>query len=242
MPERCHDQRASLPSQLGRLIVSVITLCFILLPSLSLSQEQTPLNEADEERVDTGPVKPADDPTSPRQHFRAPNAAELTGADAQRIYDELKESMAKGYSMSNVPGAVDYQNWDVYNLAPYRSAAHGRRIINNYANKIAKAYGKYEKSGKMPVGSILSKDSFLVSNDGGIVAGPLFVMEKMPAGFNKVSGDWRYSMIMPDGSIFGITKGTGDGRVSFCIGCHLAVEHQDHMHFMPKRYRRKKVN
>jgi len=38
-------------------------------------------------------------------------------------------------------------------------------------------------------------------------------MEKMPSGFSYVTGDWRYSMIMPDGSLFGETRGANDERV-----------------------------
>ena len=54
---------------------------------------------------------------------------------------------------------------------------------------------------------------------------PLFLMEKMPAGFSYVTGDWRYIMIMPDGSLFGETR--GDGAVTledaYCFGnCALA--------------------
>ena len=68
--------------------------------------------------------------------------------------------------------------------------------------------------------------------------GALFLMEKMPDGFNHASGNWRYTMIMPDGSIFGTTGGVGAKQVQFCISCHLAVEHQDHLFFIPEEYRR----
>jgi len=88
------------------------------------------------------------------------------------------------------------------------------------------------------VGSIIAKDSLAVTDDNKILPGPLFLMEKMPAGFNYVSGDWRYTMVMPDGSMFGTTNGVGSDNVKFCIACHLAVEAQDHLYFPPKQYRR----
>ena len=76
-----------------------------------------------------------------------------------------------------------------------------------------------------------------MTEDGEVLPAPLFVMEKMSANFSYVSGDWRYTMIMPDGSVFGTTKGENSDRVDFCIGCHLAVENQDHLYFVPKSIR-----
>ena len=62
----------------------------------------------------------------------------------------------------------------------------------------------------------------------------------MAPGFYEKSGDWRYTMIMPDGSLFGITKSEGSDRVEFCADCHRAVgKSQDHMFYIPKKYRKK---
>jgi hypothetical protein len=60
----------------------------------------------------------------------------------------------------------------------------------------------------------------------------------MEPGFSNASGDWRYTMIMPDGAVFGVTKGEGAERVEYCIGCHLARERHDHLYFPPESYRR----
>ncbi len=46
------------------------------------------------------------------------------------------------------------------------------------------------------------------------------------------------AMIMPDGSMFGTTKGKGAKRVEFRIPYHLAAERHDHLHFLPKPFRR----
>ena len=90
----------------------------------------------------------------------------------------------------------------------------------------------------MPAGAVMAKDSFAVTARGDVFLGPLFVMEKMPEGFNARSGDWRYTMIMPDGSLFGRTKGEGDKRVEFCITCHLSVAAEnDHLFFVPEATR-----
>jgi hypothetical protein len=90
----------------------------------------------------------------------------------------------------------------------------------------------------MPKGAVLAKDSLSVSKASAISVGPLFVMEKMGPGFAKVSGDWHYTMIMPDGSIFGVTNGKGAAQMKFCAECHAAVgDTQDHMFFLPAEFR-----
>ncbi|MFQ5763470.1 MAG: cytochrome P460 family protein [Rhodospirillales bacterium] len=177
------------------------------------------------------------DPKKPRRHFRIRNPKKLTPEEAQAIYDELRKTMGGGYALSKHPAAKAYQRWRRYNTTPYLSASHGQRYVNNYANAKGAAYGMFEKAGRLPVGAVIAKDSFTVIEGDAVSAGPLFIMEKMPQGFNYVSGDWRYTMIMPDGSIFGETKGENAAAVQFCIPCHLAAEQYDHLHFMPRDVR-----
>ena len=86
----------------------------------------------------------------------------------------------------------------------------------------------------MPVGSVLAKDSFEVTDRGDVITASLSLMEKMPAGFNPEGRDWRYTMIMPDGTLFGTTNGEGSERVAFCIECHIAAGRaQDQLFFIP---------
>ena len=135
--------------------------------------------------------------------------------------------------------AQDYQGWERLNTAPYVSATHGSRYVNNYPGpEAAEAYGQFEEIGAMPAGGRIAKDSFTVSPDGRVAVGPLFSMEKMPEGFNPASADWRYAMIMPDGSLFGVTNGQGSQNVQFCAECHAIVaDTQDSLYFMPEEYR-----
>ncbi|MGI9370987.1 MAG: cytochrome P460 family protein [Hyphomicrobiales bacterium] len=172
------------------------------------------------------------------EHFMAPNPAQLEGQAAEDVYLKLLDAMTEGYRLSRRSTAEDYLDWKRYNTAPYRSATHGRRFVNNYANMISKDYAKYEKAGEMPEGAVIAKDSFTVTEEGNVSPGPLFIMRKMQAGFNAASGDWRYSMIMPDGSFFGETNGEGAQQVKFCIGCHAAVKKNDHLFFVPDKYRK----
>lgn len=179
----------------------------------------------------------------PTRHFRVDKPAGLTPADALIIYSRILKDMVDGYALSLIPAAKSYSTWRRYNKTPYRSAQHGERYVNNYANGIAKNYGRFEEAGTMPVGAVLAKDSFAVTARGDVFSGPLFVMEKMPVGFNEESRDWRYSMIMPDGSLFGATNGVGSDRVQFCIACHKVVaEEFDQMFFIPKELRVRFLN
>lgn len=173
-------------------------------------------------------------PNRPRRHFRVRNPKFLDSAAAETIYQRLLGRMVAGYALS---GRTVYRGWKRYNRAPYISATHGRRYVNNYANAHGAAYGRFEAAGRLPVGALVAKDSFTVTEDGVIAPGPLFLMEKMPKGFNYASGDWRYSVIMPDGSILGVTRGENAEAVEYCVGCHLAAEDHDHLYFPPPAMR-----
>ena len=74
------------------------------------------------------------DPANPRRHFRLRNAAKVEPDEAREIYRQIGEEMAAGYRGSGHPVAAAYRGWRKYNLAPYRSATHGNRYVNNYAN------------------------------------------------------------------------------------------------------------
>ena len=177
------------------------------------------------------------DPDEPRRHFREQDTAELSPGAARAIYAALGEGLAAGYAASGDPVARAYRDWRQFNTAPYRSATHGRRYVNNYANEAGRAYGLFEAAGIFPVGAVIAKDSFVVGEAGEVRPGPLFIMEKMAAGFSYLTGDWRYTEIGPDGAVAGTTGGEGAARVEYCIACHLARERQDHLYFVPEAVR-----
>ncbi len=188
------------------------------------------------------PPAPAQDEASsayrPQGHFRVERPADLTDAEALSIYRRILDDSVAVYRLSGDPSAARYRRWLRVSTTPYRSATHGERFVSNYANDIGRAYRAFETAGPMPVGAILAKDSFAVTARGDVFTGPLFLMEKMAPGFLPEARDWRYSMIMPDGSLFGQTKGPGSEQVAFCITCHAtAGDEADHLFFVPKQYR-----
>jgi hypothetical protein len=162
----------------------------------------------------------------------------LTDAEAVAVYDCLLNQLKAAYAKSDNKIALSYMSWPRYSKQAFQSGTHGNRYVQNYANAKARAYGAYEKAGTMPVGSAIAKDSFGVTGNGKVTIGPLFLMEKMNAGFSPDSGDWRYTMIMPNGSVFGTTWGAGSEKVQFCAECHMSVTPDvDSMMFIPDEYR-----
>ncbi len=179
------------------------------------------------------------DATLPKAHFQVMRPADLLPNTAETIYQNIRGEIAAGYALARLPATRVYFAWRRFNKAPYRSATHGARYVNNYANRLGEAYGRFEDAEPMPKGAILVKDSFTATADSAYFAGPMFIMEKMEAGFNPDSGDWRDTMVMPDGSVFGETRGANAGNVAFCIGCHATRARTDHLYFLPTEYRLK---
>ena len=177
-------------------------------------------------------------PCGPCNPCAAGEEVELTDAEAREAYACISGVMAEGYARSGNQWAASYQNWRNVAARPYVSDTHGARFVNNYANDIgADNYSLFEEAGPAPVGTVLAKDSFTVGAGGAVGAGPLFLMEKMEAGFNADTGDWRYTLIMPNGRVIGATGGKGAARVSFCADCHLGVEEYDSRFFLDEEYR-----
>jgi hypothetical protein len=164
---------------------------------------------------------------------------DLTDEELQAVYDCLKPELVAATQGAELFAAKRWGNFERFSSISYRSDTHGGRLVNNSANHIAQAaYGQYEDVRRMPTGSILAKDSFVVNADGTVSLGPLFLMEKMVTGFSADTSDWRYAMVMPDGSVFGVTQGPNSAGMQFCHDCHIAVEDNDMMYFMPAEYRK----
>ena len=170
-------------------------------------------------------------------HFAAPDPADLTAEQASEIYRDIRDQMVRGYRQSGNNAARNFLRWERFNSAPYRSATHGERFVNNYANASARDYGLFEAAGEMPDGAVVVKDTFYVAQSGGVFPGALMIMEKMSEGFDESTGDWRYSMIMPDGSLFGMTGGENAESVVFCADCHALAARNDYLFFIPEEFR-----
>ncbi len=169
-------------------------------------------------------------------HLAIENPAELTKDEARGHYKSLARRMARGYAAAQMDLNRNYQNWPLFNDAPYISATHGQRFVNSYANRMAHNYGTLQEGEVLPVGSVLAKDSMTVTDEGNVHPGALFVMEKLPAGTNPDTADWRYIMVMPDGSLFGDTMGNRADAVAYCHVCHEAVADRDYTFYVPEEF------
>ncbi|HRY24853.1 MAG TPA: hypothetical protein P5558_10860 [Geminicoccaceae bacterium] len=180
------------------------------------------------------------DPFRPDGHFQMPDPAVLDPGMAEHLYGRRVDGMAKNYALSGVPAARLYRSWQRANRAPYRSATHGDRYVNNYVNGIAaERYGRLAEGEAMPVGSIIAKDAIAVDRQLRVFDGPLSIMEKMPEGYDPEARDWRYVLILPDGSIFADSSGLNQEGTDFCAACHQgAGDAADHLFFIPDPYSR----
>ena len=182
----------------------------------------------------------ANNPQRATDYFGPDEGVALSDEEARRLYGCAKAGMAAHYRKADVGAAAGYQTWTNYATIPYVSAPHAQRYVNNYANEIASAYGNYESVGALPVGAVVVKDSFSVSPDGRVTIGPLFMMEKVAhVEGTRFPSPWRFTMVMPEGWVFGTTGGPGDANVAFCADCHGAVaDTNDSLYFLPPQYRR----
>ena len=174
----------------------------------------------------------------PLRHPTIVSPAALSGKRAESVYRAIRGQMRSEYARSGDPVFTAYQRWTRFNEFPYRSPNHGERFVNHYANDKGIGYGRYETLDPLPAGAIIIKDSFVVTRGGGVMTGPLFMMEKMPPGFVSAAGTWRFLMVRPDGALFGMTGGRGAENVRFCAECHRkAGADHDYLYFMPKQVR-----
>ncbi len=180
--------------------------------------------------------------TAPAAECSTTNPAyEIDTDEAQRLYDCIEAAMIESYSRaSGVPGVPEFRGWQVVSASPFVSATHGSMMVNHIVNPVAAdIYTRWEEmAGKrMPEGSILAKESYRITSEGGVRAGPLFVMEKAAPGAAPETDDWIYTRVFTDGRVQR-TLGPDSNRMMFCHDCHAAtIDAYDAMFFPPKEHR-----
>ena len=119
----------------------------------------------------------------------------------------------------------------------YRSE-HGR-YLEVSVNALAAGYKLFEDGPRLPVGAVIKKQGYTVLRTGAVVAGPQFLMERMPSGYDERIGDWKFTLINGTGSVVGETRGRDGEKVEFCVECHRSARRQDFLFFVPPDYRPK---
>ncbi len=121
---------------------------------------------------------------------------------------------------------ADYLSYRRVTPEPFLSAVHGDRWVDVYVNEVGA--DAYLDNGEMPVGSIVVKTSW--QDEAGApstVPGPLYIMERRPAGYAPEHGDWYFAIHWanptPDqaGTLGGPLYWRGrSARVAYCYDCH----------------------
>lgn len=150
---------------------------------------------------------------------------EFNQDEIDRLYDCLKDNLAKGYGKAGHEIGANFRSWNLtQNGIGPAFAGHGDRFLLTYANDIAfNDYVKYRDEGgfSMPVGSVLAKESWKVNKEGKPQRGPLLIMTKLKAGEADEFGNWLYSGVSPgSGKEFKVSQ-------KFCHDCHGVFEDQD---------------
>jgi Cytochrome P460 len=122
--------------------------------------------------------------------------------------------------------AADYLSYVRVTRKPFLSLVHANRWVHVYVNKIGS--DAYVKGTPIPVGTIIVKASWL--DDRGRpsnIEGPVYIMEKRPAGYAPKHGDWYYAIRWAHppstaGQAYGgpIYWRGKSPKVAFCYKCH----------------------
>lgn len=106
------------------------------------------------------------------------------------------------------------------NKARFVSQGHaaGRWDVDVWANETAQR-ALAARSREVPAGAVVVEEHHERGPEGGPAdggtSGPVvMVMEKMPAGYAKEHGDWRYAVVGSQGQL------VRNGVVDSCAGCH----------------------
>ena len=125
---------------------------------------------------------------------------------------------------------ADWKSYTNVSPGPWILKTHGKRFVEIYVNDVA--LEAYKTPGaELPVGSIVVKPSW--ENEDGVPGadGPLFIMEKMPAGFAPDSEDWFYGFQWADppekwkaklGS--NVDWRSPSEKVEYCSDCHDVID------------------
>jgi hypothetical protein len=136
---------------------------------------------------------------------------------AANAYECLLPKMR--YKKSGHRLAESYGGWSRLDNGPFLSKIHGNRYVTVFANDRALTTSSAAPDAPIVSGVAMATPTFSLTEDGTLEPGPLFLLEKMPKGFNTKAGNWRYTIIGPEGDIIGVTKGQHDEEVDFCREC-----------------------
>jgi len=145
------------------------------------------------------------------------DGATLPPAVASSAFACLRDKMRYKNSGHRLAGL--FEGWSRLDSGPFFSKVHGNRYVAVFANDRALTTLSAAPDAPITSGVAMATPSFSLAEDGTLEPGPLFLLEKMQKGFNTVGGNWRYTVIGPEGDIIGVTKGQHSDDIDFCKDC-----------------------
>ena len=157
--------------------------------------------------------------------------SEFGHEEAAQLYDCLADAMVEGYRQGDkkwIPAEfVDtYREWQKAATGPAAPGFHGGRFLLTWVNEAGyEEYVKYDTEGaEMPVGTVIAKESFEVSDTGEATPGPLFLMQKVEEEKTPETDGWYYMMVAPNGEPQAVPVMTA------CNECHAGFgDAQDYL-------------
>ena len=153
-----------------------------------------------------------------------------TGAE---VAAKAPTEMAPDPDYAELDVGADWKSYTQLNKEPFFSKTHGKRFVDLYVNDIA--LEAYKAGTEPPVGSVIVKTSWETADGKPTeVAGPIFVMEKKPAGFSEETSDWWYGLhwaevppkwqtVMKASKVYWRTPSK---KVGYCVDCHDVYDNQ----------------
>jgi hypothetical protein len=147
-------------------------------------------------------------------------AGAITAEGLATGYNCFEDRLLAGYAQSKHALAGLLSEWERTSETPFIYDAVGERYLVVYANDLA--IGEEETlwlDRDRPVGATLGIASFSLGPENQMIPEPLLIYEKLVQGYQFGRGNWRQTMIAPDGGLIGVTKGPGADQLTVCQDC-----------------------
>lgn len=169
------------------------------------------------------------------------SADDVSYREAHDVYLCLERKMFDGYNTNNekkrwvnASHVGQYRTWQAASTLPANPGVHSERFLFTYVNPIgAAAYTQFAEGVRMPVGTVIAKESFSINSKGKSKPGPLFFMEKVAVGSSPKTNDWFYTMVNPNGTPVAVNV------FKACNECHSAFSDTDFLGYPEEEVRRR---
>lgn len=160
----------------------------------------------------------------------------LNDSEITKTSECLSSALDRALALVRDAAVARTKSWTAMSSG-YRASEHGT-YLQVFANpQAAGSYALYEDGARMDVGSTIIKRAFRVEIDGRTRPYRIYIMERMPPGYEVKLNDWRFAAYEANGALVGETGGRQNERVRFCAECHQAARTQDFLFFVPPKYR-----